>query len=222
MQKRAEELYVEPYLRYQRFIESCRIKKYSSNEVLHKHHIIPTFIYTDTSYRKKVISLSIPDHIEAHLLLSKCFHEDSYESIGNLMAVKLLSKNSEEYRFNFDRMYSHMMGDNNVAKKPEVRDKIKEGLLKYYTINDNACKGKSYEEIYGDCSETQREKRRKTTRTPEQYKEASIKISKSKKGQVSHNAKEVIIDGVKYRSLKQASEILKISKYKLKKEWLKY
>jgi group I intron endonuclease len=43
-------------------------------------------------------------------------------------------------------------------------------------------KGKSYEDIYGDEAELQKLKRKKTTRTPEQYKESGQKISKKLKG----------------------------------------
>lgn len=53
----------------------------------------------------------------------------------------------------------------------ETKDKIR----KFY-------KGKTYEELYGDRAETEKLKRKKTTRTPEQYRESAKKCSETTKG----------------------------------------
>lgn len=53
----------------------------------------------------------------------------------------------------------------------EAKDKIR----KFY-------KGKSYEELFGDMAEAEKLKRKKVTRTQEQYKECGKKISEKTKG----------------------------------------
>jgi len=51
-------------------------------------------------------------------------------------------------------------------------------------------KGKTYEELYGDRAEAEKLKRKKATRTPEQYKEAAKKCSETTRG-VSKQFKNV-------------------------------
>lgn len=215
MQK-TEIIYLEQYEYYLKFLEKCKYKNYNQELVLHKHHIIPTFIHTDETYNKHTVLLSVEDHIEAHLLLSRCFEEGSYEQIGNLRAVKLLSKSSIRYKNELLKIYKAQQGDSNPAKLNENKIKISKGLKNYYKKNNNPKKGKSYEEIYGKGAEQERKKRKKCTRTPEEYKASAAKTSKKLKGRLPHNAQGVVFQGKSYNSLTQAFKETGVSIYKIK------
>jgi len=217
MQK-TQQVLLKKYQEYLHFIEQCRVKTYEQELVLHKHHVIPTFIYTDAIYNKKVVILSVEDHIEAHYRLSKCFDEGSFEQIGNLRAVKLLSKKSIKYNKDLQKIYEYQKGDNNPAKLPENRLKITQGLIKHFQENKNPKTGKSYQEIYGERAEQERTKRKKCTRTPEEYKLSAAKTSAKNKGRVTHNAQQIQFQGKLYRSLTQASIETGVSIYKIKQQ----
>jgi hypothetical protein len=217
MQK-TEQVLLGPYRSYLEFIEHCRGKDYGSELVLHRHHIVPTFIHTDPYYSQKVVLLSVEDHIEAHYLMSKCFDEGSYEQIGNLRAVKLLSKKSVKYKEDLEKIYQSQRGDSNPAKLPENRLKITQGLIKHFTENGNPRAAKSYEQIYGDRAEEERLKRKKATRTPEEYRRAAQKTAAKLRGRVSHNAQEVQYRGQTYRSYAQASRETGVSIYLIKQQ----
>lgn len=217
MQK-TEQVILEPYREYLDFLEQCKNKEYENELVLHNHHVIPTFIYTDAVYKKRTIRLSVEDHVEAHYKLSKCFDEGSFEQIGNLRAAKLLSKKSIKYRDDLLKIYESQKGENNPAKLPETRAKITEGLIKHFQENENPKKRKSYEEIYGERAEQEKAKRKKCTRTPEEYKLSAIKTSIKNKGRVSHNAQQIEFEGETYRSITQASIKTGVSIYLIKKQ----
>lgn len=220
--KATELLNVNKYLDYLNFIRECRQKNYSDELVLHNHHIIPKFIDIDNNYKNEIVRLSVEDHITAHLLMSKCFDENSYEQIGNLRAVKLLSKNSVKYVNELKVVYESQRGENNPAKRPEVRKRIVEGLKKYYSENSEAKRGKTYEEIYGkERAEAERLKRKKNTRSKESYKngakKASAKLKGTKMGSENPFAKKIEVNGIIYGSVTECCKSLNISAYKLKK-----
>jgi hypothetical protein len=222
--KHTQLLYLEPYNTYLNFLEKCRNKKYAVDLVVHKHHIIPRcFLKEDKllgqEYRQ-VISLSVQDHIQAHLLLAKCFDEGSYEQVSNLRAAKLLSKNSIELKEEFLKIYQAQRGEGNSSKRPEVRKKLSESKKG----RQNEKKAKSYEEIYGDRAEEEKQKRKKTTRTKQAYQQSAQKAKETakKRGTVASGAKngwakQVAINGVTYETVREACEKLNISRYKLQK-----
>lgn len=216
--RKTELVKLPEYREYLLFLNKCKHKLYETETVLHRHHVVPSFIDTEGLHKNRTVILSVEDHIEAHYLMSKCFEEGSYEQIGNLRAAKLLSKKSVKYRDDLLKIYESQRGDNNPAKLPENRKKITEGLLKYFQENPNPKNGRSYEQIYGDRAEGEKAKRRKCTRTPEEYKLAAMKISQKNKGRVSHNAQQIQFQGQTYRSLTQASVKTGISIYKIKQQ----
>lgn len=216
--QRTQKLYYLEYKEYLDFIEECSNKKYKEELVLHKHHVIPTFIHTDKEFRNKTVLLSVEDHIEAHYKLSKCFDKGSYERIGNLRAVKLLSKNSIKYKEALKEVYKNQTGENNPSKLPENKLKISQGLIKYYLNNTNSKAGKSYEQIYGDQAETEKLKRKKCTRTPEEYRKSAQKAALKNRGRIPHNAQKVKYNGNVYTSLTQASNKTGVSVYLIKKQ----
>lgn len=214
--QRTELLLVPEYRQYLNFIKECKNKVYGEETVLHRHHIIPSFIDVENKHRKNTVLLSVEDHIEAHYKMAKCFDEGSYEQIGNLRAAKLLSKKSVKYRDELLKIYEAQKGDNNPAKLPENRKKITEGLVRYFQENENPKKGRSYEEIYGARAEQEKAKRKKRTRTSEEYKISAAKTSRKLKGRLPHNAQKVEFQGKCYNSLTQACKQTGISIYKIK------
>lgn len=210
---------LKKYYIYLDFIKECKSKDYANELVLHNHHIIPSFIDEENEYIKYTILLSVDDHIKAHILLSECFDKGSREHIGNLRSAKILNKKSLKYKSEIKEIYQYQKGDNNTSKIPEIKQKISKGLKEYYKNNLHNKKNKTYLEIYGDRAEEEILKRKKRTRTLEQYKVSAKKASAKLKGRITHNAKKIIINGIEYKSISDASRSLKISKYKLK---LKY
>jgi len=219
--KHTSKLDLTNYYSYLDFINECNLKCYDSSLVLHRHHIIPTFICDVEEYRNYTVLLSVDDHITAHLKLADCFDDKTIERIGNIRSAQLLNKKSIRYIPELSEVYDSIRGKNNPAKRPEIRRKIVDGLRDYYNNNVNIKKGKSYEEIYGTRADEERLKRKKTTRTPSEYKEAAKKISKSLKGKMvgSKNgfAKKLKVNDVYYGSVVDACNILNTTKYKLYK-----
>jgi hypothetical protein len=222
--KHTQLLYLEPYNTYLDFLEECRNKKYAGELVVHKHHIIPRCFFKEDKILgqeyTQLISLSVQDHIQAHLLLAKCFDEESYEQVSNLRAAKLLSKNSIELREELLKIYQAQRGEGNSSKRPEVRKKLSESKKG----RQNEKKAKSYEEIYGDRAEQEKQKRKKTTRSKQAYQQSAQKAKETakKRGTVASGAKngwakQVVVDGVLYETVREACEKLNISRYKLQK-----
>ena len=212
------------YQDYLNFIHECRQKNYSDELVLHNHHIIPRFIDTDNEHTNKLVRLSVEDHITAHLLMSKCFDENSHEQIGNLRAVQLLSKKSLKYVNELRVVYDSQRGENNPAKRPDVKKRITEGLKQYYSKNSEVKKGKTYEEIYGkERAEEEKLKRKKNTRSKESYQLGAAKAGKKLKGKFTGSknpfAKRIEVNGVEYGSVVECTRALGVSAYKLKKHY---
>lgn len=218
-----ETLHIESYYKYIQFIEQCKVKQYCSKLALHNHHIIPKFIDNNKPYINNTVKLSIDDHINAHILLSKCFDENSIECIGNLRSAKLLSKNSCKYKDEFAKIYENQKGDNNPAKRPEVRKKIVDGIKKYYSQNKNTKAGKSYKDIYGDRANEEKQKRKKNTRTKESYSIGAQKASLTKlgknKGGDNPFSKKIEVNMIQFNSVIECLTTMKISRYKLYKHY---
>jgi hypothetical protein len=207
-----------PYREYLDFLHRCKSKKYETELVLHQHHVIPKFIDIDRKYRNQVVLLSVDDHITAHNMLALCFDSGSREQIGNLRALKLLSRDSIKYREQLKQVYESQRGDGNPAKLPENREKISLGVRRFYELNENPKKGKSYFEIYGEFANEEKQKRSKCTRTLEQYKESAKKTAERNRGRVTHNATPVYFQQVHYRSILEASRKTNISIYRIKQQ----
>lgn len=221
--KRTKLLNLDEYFKYLDFIKECQFKNYDSSLVLHKHHIIPRCLDNEKEFENHTVLVSVEDHINAHVLLSKCFDEGSYERNANLLSARILNKKSIRTIPELDELSETMKGDLNPAKRPEVRNSIKEGLARYYQNNDESKKGKTYEQIYGDTAELEKQKRRKKTRTDAEYKlsaqKASITLKKrtSSPDYVNPNAQRVRVNGTVYNSIAKAAESLNVSSYKLLK-----
>lgn len=216
-------LYWEEYFQYKEFIGMCRNKKYDESVKLHNHHIIPKFMHYDNS-KENLVLLSEEDHGEAHLLLSKCFDENTDASIGNLRSSRLIKK---------------------FAIKPDDLDKIKrtyDGINNPFygkthtaetkSILSNATKlartGISYEEYYmgADKALAEKEKRRQGVKnywaslTDEQRKERTKNTPKGPQPKRYNPArKRLLIDNICFESIKMALEYFEVSRFILFRDY---
>jgi hypothetical protein len=222
--KKAEELLVEPYITYKKFIDECRNKKYDSDLVLHKHHIIPKNL-GGTDEELNLILVSVEDHIKLHLLLADCFEENTQECVDNLRSARVLNSKSIRDKKTLMRISRSYEGEKNPfhgkKHKPEVVEKLKESSRKR--------KGCSYEKIYGNRSEEERNKRKDAAKKQwEKVSDKDItlireKISKklresgSQKGSKNGFAKKVKVNGIVFGSISEACEYYQTNKYKIRK-----
>lgn len=224
---KADKFNLNKYYKYLNFIEECKNKIYDKELVLHEHHIRPKHMCYDLNLIESdanKVMLSVEDHITAHLMLSDMYEEGEYEYISNLRSARLLNKKSIKNKNVLNKISKTYKGENNPAKKKISKKNIKKGLKRYYQKNKHHALGKTYEEIYGkEGAKLEKNKRSKKTRTDEEYKKASKKISKTIKengslaGSNNPMAKEIKVDDVYYGSVSEALTDLKISRYKLYK-----
>lgn len=220
--KSSEIIYLDKIKKYFSFIEECKNKLYDSNLVLHNHHIFPKFIYGKT---KDTISLSVDDHVIAHLLLSECYEKDSREYILNLRSSRILNKNSIKDISVLKKISESYFGEKNPFYGKSHTDEVKEILSKKTKI---LWKNISYEERYGSKAKIEKNKRSIGVKNywdkidPDLKKIRSNKIKNALIGNMIGDknpmSKKVEVNGVVYGSLSQASKKLGKTTYFIKKE----
>jgi len=96
-----------------------------------KHHVLPV-AYGGSNHPSNIVVLSGREHFVAHWLLFKAF-KDTYSARSyRLMCDANAMNKSRSYEL-AKKIYSNsMMGELNVAKRPDVRKKISESLQKYH------------------------------------------------------------------------------------------
>ena len=224
--KSTEVLFLDKYYEYRDFIEECKKKEYSGESVLHLHHILPKHLETGLPDKTNTTHLSVDDHINAHLLLAKCFTEGSYERLANIRSAKLLSKNSIKELHLLEELSKFSKGINNPFFGKKHTEDTKELLRKATTLSR---RNVSYEEFYGNRAEEEKQKRavkqkqvwnsrskKEKDTIKEKIKLAKINIDVS--GGNNPNSKEVYIDNVKFNSISEAKKHYNKSRYKLFKE----
>lgn len=211
---------------YMSFLKECQAKQYATDLVLHKHHVIPRCFDTD---RKEVVKLSVEDHVHAHILLSKCFTEGSYEQIANLRAAKILQKKSIRYIKELEELYKHSRGSNNPfwGKTHSEDTRAILSLKTSQNLTDM-----SYEERYGVKAEEEKRKRRAGVKAyyesigNRRSEETIAKMKANAKPRIGAEngmARKVEVDGKVYGCLKDAIEATGMSAYLIKKlETFKY
>lgn len=224
--KHTESLNLVEYYKYLDHIEECKAKEYDSDLVLHRHHVIPKCFDTD---RKETVVLSVDDHITAHIMLSNCFTEGSYEMLSNLRAAKVLQKKSIKYKQELEKLYKHSTGENNPFWGKTHTDEVKQHLSQ--TTKDRLT-DVSYEQRYGDRAQEEKEKRRSALRKyyekvggsrPPEVLEKIRNNHKPLRGADNGMAKAVEVNNVLYGSIQEAAVQNNLSIYKLKKlESFKY
>jgi hypothetical protein len=215
--KEYEIVFWDKFEEYLEFLNKCENKSYDNDTQLHNHHIIPKFICNTDDCLKRIIKLSVEDHAKAHYILANCFEENTKQRIMNLLSSQVLNKNSIKNKKELKKYYEHLKGDNNPSKRIEVRKKISENLKEFYKDNIHPKKGKIYEEIYGiEKAKIEKEKRKKKSRSDEEYRISAKKISEKLKNRIAHNAIKVHYNGIIYNSYTECVKILGISVTKLK------
>ena len=214
--KKANFYKIEPYLKYEKFVFECMNKKYEDNTKIHNHHIIPKHIWND-SKNNKIVSVSIEDHIKMHILLSKCFDENTYEYISNLRSARIISKYSlidKDYSDLINKSYS---GEKNPFFMKKHTEEAKNKMSRSTIIQ---CKNISYEERYKNNAESEKKKRSIGVKkswdsySEEDKKRRSENISKALKYK-NPAATPIIINDKRFESIKDATLYYNVSKYML-------
>lgn len=219
--KKSQVMYIQEMKMYLSFLDTCKNKNYSENEVTHEHHILPKCIYGKT---KDTINLSVEDHITAHILLSKCFEENTYERNANLKSARVLNRNSIKDKDILKSISKSYEGESNpFFGKKHSKDII--GMLAEKAKHQ--CKGVSYQERYGHKAEKEKQKRSEGVKKYwenvdfDSKNRRAERISAALKGRVvgekNPMSKKVEIDGVQYESLSLARRTLNKTSYSLKK-----
>jgi hypothetical protein len=224
--KDAKELYTEPYFAYKKFVCECLERKYDESLVLHKHHIIPKNL-GGIDDKNNIIKVSVEDHIKLHLLLSECFDESTRESIDNLRSARILNRKSIHDKMTLDKISKSYLGENNpfYGKKHSLatKEKIAEKTRKR--------KGLSYTVLYGEKSDSEKQKRKlaalenwqnKSQDEKDEMKRkisAALVASGANRGSKNGFAKKIKIDDMIFGSMSEACEYYKTNKYFLKKKY---
>jgi hypothetical protein len=168
---------------------------------------------------KNIVELSVEDHVKAHLMLADMWEVGTYEHMSNLRSARILDNKSIRDIDTLKRITDTYVGENN----PFYGKTHNEAVRKILSEKSNLHRiGKGYDEIYGERAEEERLKRKKKTRTDEEYREAAKKISQSLKGkQIGDNnpfAQPYLVDGKYFGSKKSVQEyygkmLITIKKY---------
>lgn len=228
--KRATESNVEKYLEYVNFIKECSKKSYSSDLVLHRHHIVPRHIWNDSDSSlndsSNLIYLSVEDHIHAHILYASAYSEDTREYIMNMRSARILSRKSIQDKRILDKVSETYLGENNPfygkSHSEITRKKLSE-------ITKDKLSNVSYKSRYGETADLEKEKRRVGVKnswekmTRDQIDQRRENISKSLIGKMSGGknpfATPVLVNGIRYESIADAKSSLGVSRFILFKHY---
>jgi hypothetical protein len=209
MKKKADHFKLPQFNRYKKFLEKCKLKKYDGDLVLHEHHIIPRHLCNDSfdvESSSNKISISVEDHIKAHLMLAKCYETGTYENAANLWSARLLSKKSIRSKKVLNEITETYKGELNPFYGKTHTYETRKILAQKSKDNWS---GKSYETRYGKSSEVEKQKRKegvkrhweKMTDTERQLRakniSAAVKIH-GKKGEDVGTAQPFLVDGVPF------------------------
>lgn len=221
--KHATHFKLKEYKEYLKFIELCRTKTYDTGLVLHNHHIIPKHLWhneeNSVNDASNLVKLSVNDHIEAHLLLAKCYDADTYEYISNMRSARIISKKSIKNKSILDEISKTYIGDKNPFYGKTHSEETKAIMA---AASKKQFQGVSYEDRYGvERAEIERKKRAKKTRTDEQYREAAKKTSEKLKGKYigekNPTAQAFMVDDLVFGCRHDMLNHFGISMYLLKK-----
>jgi len=199
---------------------------YDKSLVLHNHHIIPVNMGGGNE-KTNFVKLSVEDHINAHIMLAKCWPDDTKGNIDNYRSSRMLGKFSITDTETNDAISSSYRGKNNpfYGKKHSTESRV----LMSKNCSGRRSKNKSYEAIYGDTSELERLKRSDGVKsswenmTEEELAERSHNISLGLRAHINSPdykngfSISIIVEGIEYNSYAAAARFYGISGYKLKK-----
>lgn len=225
---RSKIIELERYYNYSNFILSSMGKSYNDDIVTHAHHIIPKHIWEDkelsVNNKENIISLSVEDHITAHLLLANCYEKGTYEYVNNIRSVVILMGKSIKFKEELLLLSIINKGDKNPFYGKNHTEETKKKLSE---ITKSNLTGVSYENRYGETANIEKEKRRNGVKlnwqnmTEEERNLRIKRMSESKKnkntGHSNNFSKKVTIENITYNSILEATKALNISRYKLNK-----
>jgi len=205
-----ENSYLDPYYEYLDFIQKCKNTTYGPDVILHLHHIIPTHL-GGSNYSYNMVKVSISDHINAHIMLAKCFDAGSSENINNLRSARILNKYTITDKIILKSISDSYLGESNpfFGKTHTSENKI---LMGFH--NTERLSGKTYDEIYGDSAELQKLKRSNSAKiswsnkTEEERRIIAATSSKSLIGKMrgikNPSSIPVIVDGMEFECINDA------------------
>lgn len=221
MKNYAKVYHLMPLQKYKKFINKCKTKKYNKKLVLHRHHVIPKHAWNSID-NTEIVSLSVVDHIKAHLLLASCVDEGTYEYNANLRSARVLNKKSIRDKETMDKIRKSYCGINNPFYG-KTHTQITLDIIA--NNNTRLFKDKTYEERYGKDAESEKNKRSDGVKsfwnnmTEDEKTTRSNNMSKGSKGKNigkdNPMSFPLTVNGIRFECLKDALDHFQVSYYKL-------
>ena len=215
--------YIE-YKAYKDFINECSNKIYSDELVLHRHHIIPRCLVGGNE-KQNIVKLSVDDHIKAHLLLSECFDDNSYEQSANLKSARFIGKESIKDKETLKKITAAFCGKNNPFYGKTHTDETKQTIGLKTSLRRSDV---SYNELYGEEKAKEEKLKRSEAnklvwlnRTQEEKDRIIKKAADANRGRPAWNrgkGTRLKVDDIVFESIKSACEYFNKHKKKLEKE----
>lgn len=109
--------------RYNRLIESARLRS-ASVGYMERHHVLPRS-EGGTDAPENLVYLTAREHFLAHWLLYRMYRTPASARAFKLMVNDQQKRRGRDYASARELMASAMRGQKNVAKRPEVREKLR-------------------------------------------------------------------------------------------------
>lgn len=178
---------------YNDFLIECSQKDYT-NIATHRHHILPKGFMGGSDKKQNLITLSISDHFNAHLILANCFYNNDVLRNKNYLSAQYILAHVKRY-----------LKKNNIKYYEEVTEILEFANLTMAELTsgkNNYMYGKTHtDEVRQIISNVQK----KLTRTDEWKTNHSLKVSGQNNGRYgkpfvhSEKSKQQISDTLKLR-----------------------
>ena len=109
---------------YAQLIEKARCRNAATIAYYETHHVVPR-AFAGTNAKENLVRLTARGHFVAHWLLFKIYGCASTARAFKLMTNVQQRQRGRAYEQARQKMSEAMRGDKNVAKRPEVREKLK-------------------------------------------------------------------------------------------------
>ena len=176
--------------------------------------------------KTNMIKLSVDDHAKAHLLMSDCFDENSYEQSANLKSARIIGSKSIKDKETLDKISNAYRGENNPFYGKTHTDATKKILAEATTKN---FKDINYIDFYGEERAIEEKLKRSEgtklvwqNRTQEEKDIIIKKAADSNRGKPAWNkgkGTRLEVDGIIFESIKSACKHFEKYKYQLEKEY---
>lgn len=158
MTQQTQKLLLQEYIDYLSFVQTNSIDKSASVDyVTHLHHKIPRCL-GGNDQKQNIVRLQVENHVRAHLLLAKCFDEDSYECVQNLRSANLIDKKQIRDESEMEKFRDSYRGEKNPffgkTHSKEQTDKAFETKKR----NGSTKRGERYEQMYSSPEEEKKKR----------------------------------------------------------------